>query len=328
MTSRTRRAFSLVELLVVIAIIALLIGILVPSLSKAKQTAKRSQDATNIRTTLQAMAVFAGDTDGQFPLPSKVDLSNSTVSVSASPLEKDNTGNILSLLIANDHIQAKNLISPVETNEEIEEYADYTNLNPTQAVSPEFASWDPGFAGVTAEQGTGGGNRRASGKGNNSYALLPPFGARKLFWRSDSDSSVALMSNRGTIYSLTSDNNWQIDATGAFGLGLKSNTLNFYGQSKSWSGNIGFADQSVDFSNDPDPSKAGTVETSNDRVVNDNVFVNEGTTGSPANRTKVDYGANSYLRPWYNITVTNDEVTATPMDISDNNRSQGNGGGD
>lgn len=325
MTKRSRHAFSLVELLVVIAIIALLIGILIPSLSKAKLTARKAQDATNIRSTLQAMSVFAGDTDGAFPLPSLIDLSDSTVSAT-SPYEKDNTGNILSLLIANDHLEPSGLVSPVETNVEVEVYENYTKLEPANATTPKFALWDPGFAGVTQEQGTGGGSNRDSAKGNNSYAFLPPFGARKLFWRSDSEPSIALMSNRGTIFTLDSDDNWTIPTTG-FVSGMESNTLGFYGASNSWSGNIGFGDLSVEFANEPAPSKTGTVETSNSRVISDNVFVNEGDSGTGTNRTKVDYGANSYLRPWYNITVNSGEISATPWDILDN-RGGGRGGGD
>ena len=326
MTSKSQRAFSLVELLVVIAIIALLIGILVPSLSKAKQTAKRSQDSGNVRNTLQAMSVFGGDNDGDFPLPSLVDLSDSTVSTSSSPLEKDNTGNILSLLIANDHVKPAGVVSPVETNDSVEIYEEYQTINPQQAVSPEFASWDPGFAGVTAEQGTGGGDRRASESGNNSYAFLPPFGARKLFWRNDSDSRIALMGNRGTVYKLGANNSWEID-TGLFN-GMKSNTLNFYGSNNTWSGNIGFGDLSVEFSNEAAPEKTGTVETTNSDVIADNVFFNESDSGAFSQRTKVDYGANSYIRPWYNITVNSGEVNADPWDLQDANRIAGNGGGD
>src|ERR1700744_5422399 len=58
MKDRTR-AFTLIELLVVVAIIALLIGILVPSLASARDKARASVCGTHVRAICQGMNVYA-----------------------------------------------------------------------------------------------------------------------------------------------------------------------------------------------------------------------------------------------------------------------------
>jgi prepilin-type N-terminal cleavage/methylation domain-containing protein/prepilin-type processing-associated H-X9-DG protein len=62
-----QRAFTLIELLVVIAIIALLIGILLPALSRARDTARGLVCQTNIRQVTTATMVYAADFKGEFP---------------------------------------------------------------------------------------------------------------------------------------------------------------------------------------------------------------------------------------------------------------------
>src|SRR5256885_2293541 len=63
-----RRAFTLVELLVVIGIIAVLIGILLPSLNKARESAKRTQCLSNLRQIAVFLNMYANVYKGVGPL--------------------------------------------------------------------------------------------------------------------------------------------------------------------------------------------------------------------------------------------------------------------
>ncbi len=62
-----KSAFTLIELLVVISIIALLIAILLPSLSKAKELANRAVCSANERSILQSMIIYAQSDNNYFP---------------------------------------------------------------------------------------------------------------------------------------------------------------------------------------------------------------------------------------------------------------------
>jgi prepilin-type N-terminal cleavage/methylation domain-containing protein/prepilin-type processing-associated H-X9-DG protein len=59
-----RRAFTLIELLVVVAIIAVLIAILLPSLGRARDRAKTTACAANLRTIHQCLNTYSAEYDG------------------------------------------------------------------------------------------------------------------------------------------------------------------------------------------------------------------------------------------------------------------------
>ena len=65
MSSRSRRAFTLVELLVVIGIIALLISILMPALNNARTQARTTQCLSNIRQVTIAFQMYVNNNKGK-----------------------------------------------------------------------------------------------------------------------------------------------------------------------------------------------------------------------------------------------------------------------
>src|SRR5262245_1864782 len=65
---RPSRGFTLVELLVVIGIIAVLIGILLPSLSKAQESARRTQCLSNLRQLGMSLTEYALRNKDQVPI--------------------------------------------------------------------------------------------------------------------------------------------------------------------------------------------------------------------------------------------------------------------
>jgi len=73
MCSPSRRGFTLIELLVVISIIALLIAILLPALTQARETAIRLQCLAQVRQMALASLAYTNDFDEYFPVPRTVD---------------------------------------------------------------------------------------------------------------------------------------------------------------------------------------------------------------------------------------------------------------
>jgi len=66
---KTKKGFTLIELLVVVAIIALLISILLPSLSRARELAKRLVCAANVKGIGTAEKIYANDNEEQWSTP-------------------------------------------------------------------------------------------------------------------------------------------------------------------------------------------------------------------------------------------------------------------
>jgi prepilin-type N-terminal cleavage/methylation domain-containing protein len=155
---RQRKGFTLIELLVVISIIALLIGILLPSLSRARELANRAVCSANLKGIYQSLYTYAASSGGRYPmyttnttLPAQGLISSISRNTANAPASASLTNNVtasLWILIRQGASVPKSFTCPSEPGVEADPQTTVNTGNLTYSTTPRPANyiWDFAFA--------------------------------------------------------------------------------------------------------------------------------------------------------------------------------------
>ena len=85
------KGFSLVELIIVVAIMAILVGLLAPQYLKYVEKSRKSADASNINEMVNAIQVYAADSDNELPADTYTITVSTTADTTISAAKEANT---------------------------------------------------------------------------------------------------------------------------------------------------------------------------------------------------------------------------------------------
>lgn len=340
MTKNSKRAggFTLVELLVVIAIIALLVGILLPAVNRARKNAIQLKDSTQLRNIMQAFQQYAQANHERYPLPTQVDARGDVIALddTANRTIMNTTGGILSIIIFQQLITPEICKSPAEVGrvDVMDDYKYEMNAQMgsqnTGTENPARAAWDPRFKGTPKD--SNGGNPYASkltgegkmedGVGHNSYAHNCYAGGRSTSWSNTYSSSQPVWGTRGPVYkdkqAGAENDPWLLDDQQTQ-FGEDSPTLEIFGTGGRWAGNLAYADGHMSFTNDPDPQDVTfTQQTATGKLsIRDNIFYDESFEGSSTQGLPVESRTNVYMRQWWKGIPTDQKVSDEVLKAGD-----------
>lgn len=283
---KSHRAFTLIELLVVMSIIALLLGILLPALAKARKNALQVKCATQIKQMHTGLLTLANDDPKfNFLLPGEVNRTaisnggaNAEIIGRGDYDEKKNSHrNLWSAGVAKNLFPCALLVTPAETSSHILVCPNY-NFNAYNPAADTF--WWGDKTGVGMEEATSlfvcNGANAGIGASSFSYACMPLvkyLGStgtilnqrRAANWKSSANSKFVCLGNRGPLNGVTGTPSAPADSY------RSSLTLQIHGGGDGWDGNLCYGDDHVTYGRSMTPEGIDKVGLGANAVL-DNVF--------------------------------------------------------